>query len=185
MTGSFSGWLLPWLGSTVLVFVCSSSSNAQYPRSPSSSMSSARASSSGTSAAGSYFGGGSTYLPFGGGTGGFVPYSAGPGGGLGVMQLQGMSENLPPTGSGSIFMLGTRPTLGQLSGSLTPLAPIGLGAMGSPAGGPMGSTATGLINRPVSRGGMGGMARPPVGSYPFRQPPSLLGPASAGPAMSM
>jgi hypothetical protein len=49
----------------------------------------------------------------------------------------------------------------------------------------MGSMGGGLIKRPASRGAMGGMARPPVGSYPFRQPPSLLGPASAGPAMSM
>jgi hypothetical protein len=139
--------------------------------------------SRGFSAAGSYFSGSSTYLPFGGGTGGFVPYSAGPSGGLGVMQ--GMSESATPDGSARMPMLGTRPALGQIPGGLTPVAPIGLDMMGSRAGGSMGSMGGGLIRRPVSRGAMGGTARPPVGSYPFRQPPSLLGPASAGPAMSM
>jgi hypothetical protein len=146
-------------------------------------MGSAGVASKGSSAAGSYFGGGSTYLPFGGGLGGFIPYSAGTGGGLGVMQ--GMSETITPMGSAGMTLLGTRPTLGRLGGSLSPLEPIGLGTMGSPAGSPMGLGGGGLIKRPASRGTMGGMARPPVGSYPFRQPPSLLGPSSAGPAMSM
>jgi hypothetical protein len=180
---SFLEWLLPWLGSIGLMLTCAFSSSAQYPGSPVSSMSSARALSNGFSSAGSYFGGGSTYLPFGGAMGGFVPYSAGPGGGVGV--VQGMGESVTPTGSGSMFMLGTRPILGQVRGSLTPLAPIGQGATGSRARASMGSMGGGVINRPASRGATGGMARPPVGSYPFRQPPSLLGPASARPAMSM
>jgi hypothetical protein len=183
MTDSFSEWRLPWLGAIVLVFACACCSSAQYAGSPGSSMSSAAASSNGFSGAGSYFSGGSTYLPFGGGVGGFVPYSAGPGGGLGVMK--GMRESVAPTRSGSMLMLGTRPALGQISDRLTPLAPIGPGVVSSPAGGSMGSMRGGLIKRPAPRGAMGGMARPPVGSYPFRQPPSLLGTASAGPAMSM
>src|SRR5690348_6276787 len=137
MTGSLSEGLLPWLGSIVLVFVCAPWSSAQYPGSSGSSMSSTGVSSNGSSAAGSYFGGGSTYLPFGGGLGGFVPYSARPGGGLGVMQ--GMNESVAPTGSTRMFMLGTRPALGQSGGSLTPLAPIGLDMTGSRAGGSMGS----------------------------------------------
>jgi hypothetical protein len=183
MIGSLSEWVLPWLGSTMLIFVFAGSSSAQYPGSPGSSMTPTGASSSGSSAAGSYFSGGSTYLPFGGGLGGFIPYSTRPGGGLGVMQ--GMSESVAPMGSARMFMLGTRPALGQSGGSLTPLAPIGLDVTGSRAGGSMGSMGGSLIKRPASRGAMGGMSRPPVGSYPFRQPPSLLGPASARPAMSM
>jgi hypothetical protein len=182
MTGSICKRLLPWLSSILLVFVCAPWSSAQFPGSTGSSMSSARVSSKGSSAAGSYFDGGSSYLPFGV-MGGFVPYSARPGGGLGVMQ--GMSETMAPMGSAGMTLQGTRSTLGRLGGSLSPLVPIGLGAMGSSAGGQMGSGGGGLIKRPPSRGTMGGMTRPPVGSYPFRQPPSLLGPASTGPAMSM
>jgi hypothetical protein len=180
VTSVFSEWLPSWLGSIGVIFACACSSGAQYPGSPVSSLVPTRAPSNGFSAAGSYLSSGSTYLPFGGGLGGFVPYSAGPGGGLGVMQ--GMSESAAPTGSGSMFMLGARPALGQLRGSLTPLAPIGLDVMGSRASSSMGG---GLIRRPTSRGVMGGMARPPVGNYPFRQPPSLLAPTSARPSMSM
>jgi hypothetical protein len=183
MTGSFSERLLTCLVSIVLVLVCARCSSAQYPGSPGSGMSSTGASSRGSSAAGSYFGGGSTYLPFGGSMGGFVPYSAGPGGGLGVMQ--GMSETITPMGSAGMTLLGTRPALGRLGGSLSPLVPIGSRAMSSPAGGSMGLDGGSLIKRPAPRRAIGGMARPPVGSYPFRQPPSLLGPATAGPAMSM
>jgi hypothetical protein len=32
---------------------------------------------------------------------------------------------------------------------------------------------------------MGGMPRPAVGGYPFRQPPSLVNPAAPSPGMSM
>jgi hypothetical protein len=183
MTISIPERLLTCLVSIVLVLVCACCGSAQYPGSLSSGMNSTGGSSRSSSAAGSYFGGGSTYLPFGGSMGGFVPYSAGPGGGLGVMRE--MRENVTSMGPRETLMLDRRPALGQMSGSLTPLTPIGSGVMGSPAGGAMGSMGAGLIKRPASRGAMGGMARPPVGGYPFRQPPSLLGPATAGPAMSM
>jgi hypothetical protein len=81
-------------------------------------------------------------------------------------------------------MLGQGQTLGQPGVSLTTPAPIGVQGMSTQTVGRMGSMG-GLIRRPPPGGGMGGMARPPVGSYPFRQPPSLIGPATTMPAMSM
>ncbi len=81
--------------------------------------------------------------------------------------------------------MGMRPSLGLIRGQMTPIAPIssrGMGGMGPGAGM---SSMGGLIRRTPSGGCMGGMARPPVGSYPFRQLPSLLGPATAAPSMSM
>jgi hypothetical protein len=96
--------------------------------------------------------------------------------------MRNTSGQMQASGMGS--MLGSRPSLGLIRGQIAPLVPIGLGAMGSRAGGGMGSMG-GLIRRTPSGGPMGGRARPPVGSYPFRQPPSLLGPASAAPSMSM
>ncbi len=143
---------------------------------------SARMSSFSFAGAGSYFGGSSTYVPFGGAMGGFLPYSPGSGGGLGVQPgMRDSGMQMPP---GGMSMLGARPTLGLIRSATTPLAPIGLGGMGSRSFGRMESMG-GLIRRSPTGGSMGGMARPPVGSYPFRQPPSLLGPASSAPAMSM
>jgi len=134
------------------------------------------------SGAGSYFGGSSAYVPFGGAMGGFMPYSPAPGGGLGVQPgMRDSGMQLPP---GGMSMLEARPTLGLIRGATTPLAPIGFGGMGSRSVGRMESMG-GLIQRSPTGGSMGGMARPPVGSYPFRQPPSLLGPVSSAPAMSM
>ena len=83
---------------------------------------------------------------------------------------------------GGMGLMGPRPSLGLIRGQIAPLSPIGSRGMG--AGGGMGSMG-GLIRRTPSGGPMGGMARPPVGSYPFRQPPSLLGPATAAPSMAM
>jgi hypothetical protein len=131
----------------------------------------------------SYFSGSPSYIPFGSTIGGFVPYSPGPGGGLGVQPgMRGTGGQMQASGMG--LMLGTRPSIGIIRGALTPLTPISLGTMGSRAAGSMGSMG-GLIRRTPSSGSMGGMGRPPVGSYPFRQPPSLLGPATAAPAMAM
>jgi hypothetical protein len=119
--------------------------------------------------------GGAGYLPYGS-MGGFVPYSPGPGQGLGVMP--GGTRAMSRMTQGGMRMLG------QPGGVLTPPAPIGLPGMGTQPVGRMGSMG-GLIRRPPPGGGMGGMARPPVGSYPFRQPPSLIGPATTMPSMSM
>jgi hypothetical protein len=126
-------------------------------------------------------GGGSSYLPFGS-MGGFVPYSPGPGQGLGVMSgAGGRIASMPQEG---MRMLGQRPSLGHVGGNLTPPEPIGRQGMGPQSAGRMGSMG-GLIRRPSGGGGMGGMARPPVGNYPFRQPPSLIGPSTTMPSMSM
>jgi hypothetical protein len=131
------------------------------------------------SGAGMVASGSSTYLPFGGNMSGFVPYSPGPGGGLGVQsQMANTAMQTPPGGT---MMTGARPGLGNIRSRITPLTPIG--SMGSLRGGPMGSLGTMIQGTPAG-GGMGGMARPPVGGYPFRQPPLLIGPGSA-PAMSM
>jgi len=121
----------------------------------------------------------SYYLPYGS-MGGFVPYSPGPGQGLGVMTrpgLAGGSMRQP-----NMEMLGQRSSLGQIRGALTPMAPIGITGRGGMGQGGM---SGGLIRRWPSGGPMGGMVRPPVGSYPFRIPPSLIGPATSAPSMSM
>jgi hypothetical protein len=134
------------------------------------------------SGVGSYFSGTSAYVPFST-MGGFVPYSPGPGGGLGVQP--GMRSSGAQMQTGGMGLMGPRPRLGLIRGQITPIAPItstGMGGMGPRAG--MGSMG-GLIRRTPAGGSMGGMARPPVGGYPFRQPPSLLGPATATPSMSM
>lgn len=125
--------------------------------------------------------GGSNYLPFGT-MGGFVPYLPGPGQGLGVMSGDGRRMATSPRLGMRMFGQGI--DLGAPRRLLTPLAPIGLGSLGSPPSGRMGSMGD-LIRRPATRGGMGGMSRPPVGNYPFRQPPSLIGPATTMPSMSM
>lgn len=120
-------------------------------------------------------GGGAGYLPAGGG---FLPYTPGPGGGLGVQSR--MSAGSSAASAGAMGMPGTS-AIGGATGGLSPLAPIG--GMSAQRGG-MGSGR--LLNRmPTGRGMGGGMTRPPVGSYPFRVPPSLLGPATQAPAMAM
>jgi len=171
-----------WLGWIAIMALVAGSARAQYSSSSGPSMSSGTKPSYNFSGAGSYFGGSSTYLPFGGAGSSFLPYSPGPGGGLGVQP--GMIDSgmqMPP---GGMRMLGARPSLGLIPSATAPLAPINLGGMGSRSFGRMGSMG-GLIGRPPAAGSMGGMARPPVGNYPFRQPPSLLGPSTSAPSMSM
>jgi hypothetical protein len=134
------------------------------------------------SGASSYFGGTTSYLPFGATMGGFLPYNPMPGAGLGVQPgVRGFGMSVQP---GGLRMPGSMSAIGQIRSTTTPLAPIGLRQMRS---GPLQRMESmgGLIPRSPARGSMGRMVRPPVGSYPFRQPPSLLGPATAGPAMSM
>lgn len=123
-------------------------------------------------------GGGAGYLPSGGG---FVPYTPGPGGGLGVQSRMGGGS--PSASTGAMAMPGGAApgAPGATAGGFSPLAPIG--RMGARRGG-MGMGR--LPGRATSGRGMGGgMVRPPVGSYPFRIPPSLLGPATQAPAMAM
>jgi hypothetical protein len=140
---------------------------------------SARAQGYSFSGAGTVGGGSSAYLPFGGTMSGFIPYSPGPGGGLGVQPpMANSAMQMPP---GGMTMPGTRPSLGSIRSRLTPLTPIG--SLDASRGGRMGMTGP-IIRGAPAGGGMGGMVRPPVGGYPFRQPPALIGPGSA-PAMSM
>ncbi len=171
-----------WLGSIAIMALGAGPTRAQYSGSSGPRMNSGTMPSYNFSGAGSYFGGSSAYVPFGGAMGGFMPYSPAPGGGLGVQPgMRDSGMRMPP---GGMSMLGARPTLGLIRSATTPLAPIGLGGMGSRSFGRMESMG-GLIRQSPTGGSMGGMARPPVGSYPFRQPPSLLGPVSSAPAMSM
>jgi hypothetical protein len=121
----------------------------------------------------------STYLPLGGSMSGFVPYSPGSRGGLGVQSPMVNSAMLAPPGG--MTMPGARRILGSTGSRITPLTPIE--STGFPRGGPMGRTGT-MIQRAPAGGAMSGMARPPVGGYPFRQAPPLIESGSA-PAMSM
>lgn len=120
---------------------------------------------------------GAGYLPSGGG---FVPYTPGPGGGLGVQARSGGGSS--PASPGGMSMPGssTQGGPGRAGAGLSPLAPIG--GMGARRGG----TGSSLFMNPAAARGMGrSTRRPPVGSYPFRIPPSLLGPSARGPAMAM
>ncbi|MFO0890948.1 MAG: hypothetical protein U0790_17620 [Isosphaeraceae bacterium] len=135
------------------------------------------------SGVGSYLSGTTTYVPFGG-MGNFIPYSPGPGGGLGVQPGMRVSGGQMQTASMGGSM-GMSPSLGVVRSQITPLAPISSGGMSGMRGGSGIGSMGGLIRRGPGGGAMGGMTRPPVGSYPFRQPPSLLGPATSAPSMSM
>lgn len=173
---------VPWVGSIGLMASWAGPTQAQFADSysPSPSSSSARMSSSSFSGAGSYFGGSSTYVPFGGAMGGFVPYSSGLGGGLGVMPgMRDSGVQMPP---GGMRMLGSTSSLGVIRSTTMPLSPLGLmntGGRGRPV------MSGDMIRRTPSGGTMGVKGRPPVGSYPFRSPPSLLGPGTTSPSMSM
>lgn len=126
-----------------------------------------------------YSSGGTVYVPYSGTGAGFLPYTPGPGGGLGV---QGSSPRPPdrPAASPSVpnmagpVVPGMGSGLGSLRSTLTPLTPIRSGGMATGMGGP-------LLRREPSAG-MGRPSRPPVGSYPFRQP-SGYGPAGVGMGM--
>jgi hypothetical protein len=114
--------------------------------------------------------------------GGFIPYVAGSGGGLGVQPaMRSAGTQVQSAGMGT---LGSSSGLVLTRGEIRPLTPISQSTMLSPGGGGMNSIG-GLFRRVPSGGGMPRLNRPPVGSYPFRQPPSLLGPATATYSMSM
>jgi hypothetical protein len=182
MSRSSLSRIVPWLGSIGLMALWAGAAQAQYSGSSGPSMSSSTMPNYNFSGAGSYFGGSSTYVPFGGAMGGFIPYSSGPGGGLGVQPgMRDSGLQMPP---GGMRMLGSTPSLGLIRSTTTPLTPLGIMNPGASGMGRSGITGD-LIRRTPSGGTMGGMARPPVGSYPFRVPPSLLGPANSSPAMAM
>jgi hypothetical protein len=171
-----------WLGAIGIMALGTGPVQAQYSSSSSPGTSSTAMPNYNFSGAGSYFGGTSALVPFGGAMGGFLPYSPGLGGGLGVQPaMPDSAMQMPP---GGMRMLGTRPSLGLIRSATTPLAPISIGGMGSRSFGRIGSMAE-PIRRSPAGGSMGGMPRPPVGNYPFRQPPSLVGPSTAAPSMSM
>ena len=171
---------VPWLGSIGLMALWGGSAQAQYAGSYGPSPSSAWTSSPSFSAAGSYFGGSSTYVPFSAAMGGFVPYSSGPGGGLGVQPgMRDSALQLPP---GGMRMIGPIQSLALIRSTTTPLAPLGITNSGGMGGAGISGT---LIQRAPSTGKMDRMRRVPVGNYPFRIPPSLLGPGPTSPAMSM
>jgi hypothetical protein len=168
------------IGSIAMVaFVAGSPARAQGSSAFGRGMSSDGMPNYNFSGAGIIASGSSAYLPFGGPMSGFIPYSPGPGGGLGVQSQ--MANPVMRTPPGGMTMPGARPDLGSIRSRISPLIPIG--SMGSARGGRMGFSGM-MIQRAPAGGSMGGMTRPPVGGYPFRQPPTLLGPGSA-PAMSM
>lgn len=124
---------------------------------------------------------GGPVIPYAGKFGGFMPYRMG---GSGTLSFQ--SRGNSPMGSGrTSFSLS--PMSGGMSsmsggfgsGSRT-LSPIGAqGAMGLGGGSGLG----GGMNQMSGTRGTGVM--PPSFGYPFRQPPSLVSPASSGAGMSM
>jgi hypothetical protein len=166
-----------WLLSTGILLSWDSAVRAQSFGFASSETGFSRTPSFSYSGVGSYFSGSSAYVPFSA-MGGFVPYSPGPGGGVGVQPGMRSPGSLMQTGAMS--PMGMSPSLGAVRSQITPLTPISSRGMGTGMG-----SMGGLIRRMPVGGSMGGMARPPVGSYPFRQPPSLLGPATSASAMSM
>lgn len=135
----------------------------------------------GVSSGSLYTGGGTSYIPYGANMSGFVPYTPGPGGGLGVQARMPQVVTRPPAfGLGMQGGMGGQ--LGQVRTSLVPLRPLSTSGMGMGGGGLIRRAPAG--GAPAMGGGMGGAGRPPVGNYPFRQPPSLVSPTS-GPSMSM
>lgn len=105
---------------------------------------------------------GGPVIPYAGSFAGFMPYRMG----------GSSSLSLPRRGA---------PVIGAPRTSFS-LAPMSRGM--SPMGSSLGTTGLGGGMRSMpSAGGMGVM--PPSFSYPFRQPPSLFTPTSAGAGMSM
>ncbi len=79
-------------------------------------------------------------------------------------------------------MLVSTSNLGLIGSTTAPLAPL---EIMNPSGMGRAGMSGSLIRRTPSGGRMDRMRRAPVGSYPFRIPPSLLAPGTPSPAMSM
>ena len=113
---------------------------------------------------------GGGYMPLGAGGGGFVPYRGGPAGGFGMTPRSVEASSVSPP----VMTPGrTGSSLGSARSAFPTLGPLGL-TRGRAMGRGVGTRSV------PSRS----MRRPPVGSYPFRLPPSLFGPATSG-AMGM
>jgi hypothetical protein len=136
---------------------------------------------------GSAMGMGGPVLPYAGRFGGFMPYRMGGG--------SGSSLSFQPRGDSGMITNRTSFRLSSMSGSMSFTG--GMSSMSSGMGSALGS-GSGALSGFGSSGGMGlggGMSSmpggrglgvmPPSFGYPFRQPPSLLGPSSGGAGMSM
>ena len=124
---------------------------------------------------------GGPVIPYSGKFGGFMPYRMGGSGNL-SFQSRGTSSmgtgrtsfSLSPMSGGMSSMSGGMGAGSRTSSSFGSKGTMGLGG---------GSGLGGGMNQMSGTRGMGVM--PPSFGYPFRQPPSLLSPSSAGTGMSM
>jgi len=114
-------------------------------------------------------------IPYAGKFGGFMPYRMG---GNTSLSFPARGASSPGTGRASFNLSPMSGGMPPLSGGVRP----GMGAGGLMSTSPGSQGGTGFGTMPGSRG-MGVM--PPSFGYPFRQPPSLLTPSSAGAGMSM
>jgi hypothetical protein len=121
---------------------------------------------------------GGPVIPYAGRFGGFMPSRMGGGGGELAFQRRSSSTMSPIRPSFSLPSMSDG--ISSMSGGMGQ-GPGSRGGMSSSSG-LRGGTGSGGGMRPSMTGGMGVM--PPRIGYPFRQPPSLLGPAS-GSGMSM
>jgi hypothetical protein len=117
-------------------------------------------------------------IPYAGRFGGFMPYRMG---GSGSLSFQ--SRGTSPIGSGR-----TSFSLSPMSGGMSSMSGgmgqgLGAGPRALSSFGTQGSMGLGGRDPMSGTRGMGVM--PPSFGYPFRQPPSLLSPASSGAGMSM
>ena len=143
------------------------------------------ASSSGTPGMGSTGGGGAMVIPYGGRTEGFMPSRMGGGSPLGfrsrptaAMSSSRTTFSLSPMSGGMSSTSGGSRTDVRWHGR-------GLGTRSSMSSGLPGGLGLGRSSFRLGSGGGGMGVMPPSIGYPFRQPPSLLTPASVGAGMSM
>jgi hypothetical protein len=109
-------------------------------------------------------------VPYAGRFGGFMPYRMGTGGSL----------SFPPRGAAAMGSSRTSFSLSPMSGGMGQSLGIGSRDTLAPGGGMGPGGGLQPMSGPRSMGVM-----PPRFGYPFRQPPSLLGPTSSGTGMSM
>ncbi len=118
-------------------------------------------------------------IPYAGKFGGFMPYRMG---GSGSLSFQ--SRGTSPMGSGRTTFSLSPPSGGMSSMSGGTSKGLAAPSRISSSFGPPGATGSGGDMQPMS-GSRGTGVMPPSFGYPFRQPPSLLTPSSAGAGMSM
>jgi hypothetical protein len=127
--------------------------------------------SSGFSGAG-MGGGGAMVIPYGGMTEGFMPGRLG----------GGSSLSFRPRPSAGMNASRSSSRLSTTTGGMTSTT-VGSRAMSGGMGRGIGPGS--FLSKPMGSGGAGPGVMPPSIGYPFRQPPSLLSPASGGAGMSM